>query len=1162
MQGPRLKCPLSSIGLKRLARVTIPFLLFKVGFYSVIQEKRLVLTVVCALLVGCVFFQRCSAQVVLEAAPAKPSGLILGAEPSVESEKLTVRSTPQLVVDTGAFNSQIRALALSAKGEFVFASTDTEIRIWDVDTGELKHTIHCFRRGESGMITSMAVDPSDTTLVIGVRTNHGSYLKTCQLDALDSTEGLWGDPEDLDQLGNGVSFGSRSARQLTFTGDGRLLTFVATGLVAKDGQYTEQVTYVNFDWRNRKFNEAVIAPEAEVDDELEEFFGTPWVPQGGQYYGSNRFYVLPLFHSAYDEEQKKEVDIDAHPELQWYDRFTDRYQSYHAGDDSFSLFGHRGSITARKMAMAYLSKKNGHDVYSCEIYSGESDRPTARYDGLSWGTSDITMSHDASRVALGDGSGVVHVISSDTGKLLFRSRSNSRSTYAASLDQGSGVLAFGQQPNSGANWKVNDYASLTQGFDLRKRRYVKRPSGNFPRARVTEGNLSGRSSRNNAGKFVSVSVANQVAYSTQPINQPLFSFALAKGNRPGETLLFQGYSAMCKVDAINAASGKPVQGATIAFASDGNGSVASDINLTADGKFVTVAWTDGTVCVYRKSDFAKRQLGGLPFDAQIPETIQSLVKGISISKISSPQQSGDLQVGDRVVTLNGQAAPLFLQSYIHNLSGNNSGDSVDIQYIRGDQLRNTTIQLTQSPLQGLSNVQPVLTFFKTRKDDWILFTPEGYYDASPGGHDLIGWNVNRGPDESADYFTAHQLRKTLYRPDVIEQVIDAILGGRSEAASAQTSAASVGGSNRTSPVDLREQQSFQNVLPPAISVTGIPSGGIVATEQVKLTVTATPQSNVPVKSIVILVDGRPASANTARPAKHADGSMTLTQTIDVPVGESSISVIATNRSASSTPKTITLTRKGQPAASSKKPRMLLLAIGVSDYLNDDYDLQFSAIDAIDFNKALKAQQGKFYREVESKVLTDKQATRSGIQDGMDWLYERVEPDDIAVIFISGHGVYDPRNNFYFANYETDVKRLRSTALAYTEIESAIKDMPCKILLFADTCHAGAARGFGAIRDPWTDLVSGEIGAILFASSTPREESQESDEWGHGAFTYALLESLKQRKTDVTGDGMISLTELELSIGEKVRLLTDDQQHPTTQKPGTIPNFNIAVSGTE
>jgi hypothetical protein len=57
---------------------------------------------------------------------------------------------------------------------------------------------------------------------------------------------------------------------------------------------------------------------------------------------------------------------------------------------------------------------------------------------------------------------------------------------------------------------------------------------------------------------------------------------------------------------------------------------------------------------------------------------------------------------------------------------------------------------------------------------WVLWTPEGYYTASPGGEDLIGWHVNRGPDQAADFYPADTFRSTFYRPDIIAKALDKV----------------------------------------------------------------------------------------------------------------------------------------------------------------------------------------------------------------------------------------------------------------------------------------------------------------------------------------------------------------------------------------------------
>ena len=52
-------------------------------------------------------------------------------------------------------------------------------------------------------------------------------------------------------------------------------------------------------------------------------------------------------------------------------------------------------------------------------------------------------------------------------------------------------------------------------------------------------------------------------------------------------------------------------------------------------------------------------------------------------------------------------------------------------------------------------------FVHTQDNRWVLWTPKGYYAASAGGEDLIGWIVNRGETEAPDFFPASQLPRML-----------------------------------------------------------------------------------------------------------------------------------------------------------------------------------------------------------------------------------------------------------------------------------------------------------------------------------------------------------------------------------------------------------------
>ena len=63
--------------------------------------------------------------------------------------------------------------------------------------------------------------------------------------------------------------------------------------------------------------------------------------------------------------------------------------------------------------------------------------------------------------------------------------------------------------------------------------------------------------------------------------------------------------------------------------------------------------------------------------------------------------------------------------------------------------------------------EPLLSLF-VATDDWIASTPEGYYAASPGGENLMGWQVSNGPEQVGTFVAASQFHKTFYRPDVIK----------------------------------------------------------------------------------------------------------------------------------------------------------------------------------------------------------------------------------------------------------------------------------------------------------------------------------------------------------------------------------------------------------
>src|SRR4051794_13393622 len=87
----------------------------------------------------------------------------------------------------------------------------------------------------------------------------------------------------------------------------------------------------------------------------------------------------------------------------------------------------------------------------------------------------------------------------------------------------------------------------------------------------------------------------------------------------------------------------------------------------------------------------------------------------------------------------------------------------------------------------------------------------------------------------------------------------------------------------------------------------------------------------------------------------------------------------------------------------KKGTPHVLTIGVSNYPNQRSRLAYAAKDAVDVAAVFQAQQGKLFEKVQCETLTDEKATARKIVKALDGLRSRVGPQDMVVVYLSGHG---------------------------------------------------------------------------------------------------------------------------------------------------------------
>jgi len=76
----------------------------------------------------------------------------------------------------------------------------------------------------------------------------------------------------------------------------------------------------------------------------------------------------------------------------------------------------------------------------------------------------------------------------------------------------------------------------------------------------------------------------------------------------------------------------------------------------------------------------------------------------------------------------------------------------------------------------LRDGQELLALFPHRNGkDWVLWTPQGYYDTNTGAeHALIGWHLNQGADQAAKFYPINQFRNYFYRPSRLDKLLETL----------------------------------------------------------------------------------------------------------------------------------------------------------------------------------------------------------------------------------------------------------------------------------------------------------------------------------------------------------------------------------------------------
>jgi len=232
-------------------------------------------------------------------------------------------------------------------------------------------------------------------------------------------------------------------------------------------------------------------------------------------------------------------------------------------------------------------------------------------------------------------------------------------------------------------------------------------------------------------------------------------------------------------------------------------------------------------------------------------------------------------------------------------------------------------------------------------------------------------------------------------------------------------------------------------------------------------------------------------------------------------------------------------RPDPSAQSEPTVKVWAVVIGIAAY-EHMRALRYTDDDAYRVYAFLKSPEGGAVADEQMRVLIDESATRSNILAAMRRIFSQAGPDDLILLYYSGHGIpgafvpidYDGLHNKVF----------------HREISSIMAQSPAKFkLCIADACHSGGMFTSRSdvqhtLNSYYSKLAEASAGTALIMSSKSNETSLEASGLRQGVFSHFLIRGLKG-EADSSGDDIVSISELYEFVYDRVRKYTGYQQSP-------------------
>ncbi len=587
-----------------------------------------------------------------------------------------------------------------------------------------------------------------------------------------------------------------------------------------------------------------------------------------------------------------------------------------------------------------------------------------------------------------------------------------------------------------------------------------------------------------------------------------------------------------------------------------NNKYISYIAVSPDSKYFATGhrdkWYGGKVCLWDiKGNFIRKI-----------NVHHEIVNSIAFSPDSKFIVSGG---NDNLVKLWSLKGELIKKFKGHNRNVSSVAFSPDGNYILSGALDNTV---------RLWNIKTGKSYaILTLDNEWITYTPDGYFDASRNGGKLV--NMVNG----LKIYGVDQFALKYNRPDILLKRIE--LGTEKQADHFYNQY-----KKRLKKMGIKEEQLSKDFHIPKVEILRTKQDGKYLEVGFKVS-----DDKYNLNRYNIYVNDVPCykgyGKNISGRGKKFKVNLELTS------GKNKIEITCINEKGAESYRALTYADYNEKI----KGDLYYIGFGVSKYKDKSLDLKYADKDAEDLAGLFSGMSNRF-NNIHTKIYLNKEVTVENINKAKQ-LLTNAKVDDTFILFIAGHGIHDrdKETTYYYLTHNADINNLSNTAANFEIIENLMQGIaPRNKLFLMDTCESGEieedtkqqyftiadTRGINARttraltlslknkgskikrtylynrdRYIYNDLRR-RSGAIVFSSSHGGEFSYEKDEFQNGLFTEAIIKSLTGNKADKDNNGIISTDELRDYVIKSVPQLSSDLQHPTVDRDNIYQKFGFEI----